>query len=187
MSVGNFQSYSDDEEIPFHDENVVIICDPDATCFGSNPLDILKEEKKKIEDCPDSVDATPEPDGLNIAQKTHANYRCQMELLVNSLWLIQYSCLLNSDIKGTISNNAKLVPDQGHVVIWVDCNGSREEMKDKIKGIIPQASIQCSESDFRRQVWAYLSQTANPENGTQDLRDWSQKVANTLSIIDPNS
>lgn len=186
MSVSNFKSYSDEEEITYHDENIVIICNSDATCFGSDPLKLIQEEKKRIDDCPTSVDATPEPNGLSIVRQANTDHRRQMELLVNSLWLIQYSCLLESDYSGTISNNANLVPDQGHVVIWVDCDGSREDVRSDLTGIIPQAYIQCSESDFRRQIWGYLSNTANPENGAEDLREWSQEVTNILNVIDPD-
>lgn len=185
MSVANFRPYDDGEDIQYHDENVVIICDSNATCFGTDPLDLIKEEKKRIEECPDSVDATPEPEGLKIAQNADTDYQSQMQLHVNSLWLVHYSCLLDSDHVGTISNNANLVPDTGQVLVWVDCKDDREEVAENLTGIIPRAYIEHSEADFRRKVWGYLSQIANPENGQEDLKEWSQEVHRTLECIDP--
>ncbi|QGX93403.1 hypothetical protein EI982_00750 (plasmid) [Haloplanus rallus] len=186
MSVSNFHAYSDDDDIFFHDENVVIICEPDAKCFGSDPVEILRDEKMRVDDHPATVDATPEPNGLDLAQRAGTEYRSQMELLVNSLWLIHYPCLLERECAGTIANNARLVPRAGHVVIWVDCEGSREDVKAELEGIIPQAYIKTAESEFRRHVWGYLNNNANPENGKEDLRDWSQKVLTKLENIDPD-
>lgn len=186
ISVSNFRAYSDDDDIRFHDENIVIICDPDSSCFGSTPVDIIREEKQKVDDHPDAVDATPEPNGLDIARRAETDYRSQMELLVNSLWLIHYPCLLESDCASAISNNARLVPGAGHVVIWVDCEGSREDVKSQLDGIIPRAYIKTSESDFRKHVWGYLNNNSNPKNGKEDLRDWSQKVLTRLESIDPD-
>ena len=185
MSAINFEAYSDEEDISFHDENVVIICDSDVTCFGSDPKKIIAEEKAKIDDCPGSVDATPEPEGLALVRRSNGDHRSQMDLLVNSLWLIHYSCLLDHEFAGTISNNANLIPDAGHVVIWVDCGGSREDMKNELENVIPEAYIKCSESNFRRHIWGYLNNSANPRNGQEDLREWSQNIAATLNNIEP--
>lgn len=186
VSVDNFRAYSDDDTISFHDENIVVICDSGASCFESDPVDIIREEKRKIDDYPDAVDATPEPDGLDLAQRAGEDYRCQMDLLVHSLWLIHYPCLLEHGCADTISNNARLVPKSGHVVIWIDCEGSREAVKSELEGVIPRAYIKTSESEFRSQIWGYLSYNANPEKGEEDLKDWSQKVLTQLEGINPD-
>jgi hypothetical protein len=186
MAVSNFKEYSDDENISFHDENVVVICEPGAQCFGSDPVDILREEKQNVDDHPNALEATPEPSGLDLVRQASTDYRSQMNLLVNSLWLIHYQCLLDSDCADVISTNARLVPDAGQIVIWVDCQGSRGSVKSKLEGIIPRASIEIAESDFRRRVNGYLNYTANPTKGQEDLKDWSQKVFTQLERIDPN-
>lgn len=186
MSVANFRPYEDGEDIPFHDENVVIICESSATCYGTDPINLIEEEKDQVEDCPEFVDATPEPSGLEIARESMTDVQSQMELHIHSLWLVQYSCLLEKDCSSAISNNGNLVPDEGRIVIWVDCDGDRDEVANELKGIIPDAEITKTERRFRRMVWGYIEHTANPDDGESSLRDWSQEVNGTIKRLDPN-
>ncbi|WP_224268357.1 hypothetical protein [Haloprofundus salinisoli] len=178
-----------DEDCDEHIENILIICQQNADCFGDPVIDIVNRACKKVVDYGDSIGSRETKDGYQLFEQSvwsspEEQRDAQCRLLAHSLWIIDPQTLLEKELRVGFRYQLATLPAEARVFTWID---EQQSNPDKTRAEIESQylSIRVADTveDIEAWVASYLDFGVNPNGSEQTVIEWSNEAAEMIDDI----
>ncbi|NHN59801.1 MULTISPECIES: hypothetical protein [Halorussus] len=184
--------YPRDKTLTNHKENIAVICDPSATCFGEPLEDFLNNVCSQITDYGNTIDTADNYNAIELVERScptgsstpDEQRDAEKSLITHSLWVIRYETLLRDDLYTALCYQVRGLPDETAVFSWVDSEGDRESIETEISSQFTSVQVATSKSELEDNIKGYLGFQVNPNGAEQNVIAWSHNAANKIDKID---
>jgi len=185
-----FDPYSEGQSIDLHKEQIAVVCNPNAKCFGTPIPDFLDSVRSGIDTYGETVEAD-ENDCLDLFlksvpgpnQQNEELIDAQKQLLTHSLWLVECERFTEDKSSTPLFYQIQNLPDESTVITWVEPGPKQKETVDSIKSRFPSVLVSSTEHELETHVSGYLQFAANPARGEHSIIQWSIKVAKKIDEL----
>ncbi|WP_143421132.1 hypothetical protein [Halorubrum ezzemoulense] len=190
MAGGQYlDPYSWDEGCDKHTENIAIICQQDADCFGKPVENIVQDARKDVVDYGESIDFRETKDGLQLFEQSvwsppEELRDAQCQLLTHSLWIVDPETLLEKELRVGFRQQFSGLPDETAVFTWIDNQPNNPtELRAEIETQFLNVRIADTLSDIESWISGYLSFRVNPNGSEPTVIEWSNEAADEIDSI----
>ncbi|MDB2262255.1 hypothetical protein PM035_15620 [Halorubrum ezzemoulense] len=190
MAGGQYlDPYSRDEGCDEHTENIVIIRQQDADCFGKPVESIVQEACKDVVDYGESIDSRETKDGLRLFKQSvwsqpEESRDAQCQLLTHSLWIVDPETLLERELRVGFRQQFSGLPDETAVFTWIDNQPNNpNELRAEIETQFLNVRIADTLSDIESWISGYLGFSVNPNGSEPTVIEWSNEAADEIERI----
>ena len=172
-----------------HTENIAIICQQEADCFGEPVLKIIDRACKKVSDYGDSIDSRNTKNGFQLFERSingssSESRDAQCQLLAHSLWIVDPETLIEDGLASNIRFQLVALPSQASVFTWVNKQKSnRDKICRDIESRHLGVRVADSAEEFESWVTGYLDFGVNPNTGEETAIEWSNEAADKIDNI----